>query len=87
MMPLKFYTSKITFVKKTISLRVDKCGAEGAGGAGGAEGAEGAGGAGGAERQERQERQERTYNFWIQSSRNPTQNFVHLVWGNALVTS
>jgi len=34
----------------------------------GAEEAEEAGGAGG---------EERIYNFWTQSSRNPTQNFVH----------
>ncbi|NES23474.1 MAG: hypothetical protein F6K41_32290 [Symploca sp. SIO3E6] len=27
------------------------------------------------------EEEERTDNFWIQSSRNPTQNFVHPVWG------
>ncbi|NEQ68768.1 MAG: hypothetical protein F6K21_25360, partial [Symploca sp. SIO2D2] len=39
----------------------------------GAEEAEEAGGAGGAGGEER------TYNFWTQSSRNPTQNFVHPV--------
>jgi len=56
-------------------------GVEEAGEAEGAEGAEGAGedggvgiveGVGGAKGQER------TYNYWIQSSRNPTQNFAHL---------
>ncbi|NES19281.1 MAG: hypothetical protein F6K41_10215 [Symploca sp. SIO3E6] len=41
----------------------------------GAEGAEGAVSA--AERSSEAEGEEITYNFWTQSSRNPTQNFVH----------